>query len=179
MGVLIQMSSSDQQAPGQLPEHVVDPEDYNRNQRFKEIHEARRRVSDFVAGIESPEFDRHNREQATKLAHLVALYILELEPLIDNSDIDRGEMIPDNLPCSSLSDYAHTLGAALWDGDDHAQVQLSEIMQVYSAANRFYATVGMDLDLEEGHTDAGFEYDDILQEGPPGVDASDTTEVKS
>jgi hypothetical protein len=43
-----------------------------------------------------------------------------------------------------------------------------EVMAYFSAANRFYARVGMDLELAEDEGDAGFDYSDILDEGPPG-----------
>jgi hypothetical protein len=44
-------------------------------------------------------------------------------------------------------------------------------MLYFSAANRFFAQVGMDLELTEDKGDAGFDYSDILEEGPPGGDA--------
>lgn len=165
-------------APGHVErfaEEVADPDEYNRTQRFKEIHQARQRVADFVANMETPS----NRgeggyypSQATRLAHLVSLYILELEPLIEQSDIDDGELIPEDAGFDSLRDFAARMGVRDAGTDAGSPPTPQGVLQFYSAANRFYARVGMDLELEADKGDASFEYADILFEGPPGQNAS-------
>lgn len=151
-------------------EQVVDPDDYNRTQRFKEIHEARQRVTEFLSQMELPDKGggTYHLREATRLGHLVSLYIMELEPLIIQSDIDDSDLVPDKLACDSLLQFAASMGVKP-GGDEYEQTPSpQEVMHYFSAANRFYARVGMDLELAEDEGDAGFDYSDILEEGPPG-----------
>jgi len=151
-------------------EQVVDPDDYNRTQRFKEIHQARQRVTEFVSQMEMPKRGggSYKLREATRLSNLVSLYIMELEPLIVQGDIDDTDLISDNLAYDSLLDFASSMGVK--SGNDEYERTLSpqETMHYFSAANRFYARMGMDLELAEDEGDAGFDYSDILNEGPPG-----------
>lgn len=146
-------------------EQVMDPEDFNRTQRFKEIHDARRRVTDYVAEMEiSPSLDKYRPEAAARLALLVQLYIIELEPLIAQSAVEEGQYVAEQAPHDSLRDFSKN--ASPRTDDDTMAPWL--ILSYFRGANRFYAEIGMDLDLKKENADAGFDYEDILQEGPPG-----------
>ena len=153
-----------------MTEFVQDPDDYNRTQRFKQIHRGRERVSDFISKMELVKHgnSHYKPKSANRLAYLVSLYILELEPLIMQSDFDDSQLVPDDLPFDSLLQFASTLGTVPSDTPGGSTPPPWMSIRYYSAANRFYARVGMDLELGEEDGDAGFEYTDILEEGPPG-----------
>jgi len=164
-----QSDPSERQSGDGLSQHVVDPEDYNRKQRFKEIHEARQRVSDFVTQMEMPDDGNgYYLRESARLAHLVALYILELEPLIVQSEFDDGDLIPDNSKYHSLREFAALMGYQHNGEDGTKPPSPAGVMRIFSAANRFYARVGMDLELEADHeNEAGADYSDILDgDGP-------------
>ncbi len=154
-----------------MTEFVQDPDDYNRTQRFKQIHRGRERVSDFISEMELAKSgsSHYKTESANRLAFLVSLYILELEPLIMQSNFDDSKLIDDNLPFDSLLGFANTLGTIPNKNGKNSTPAPHTSIRYYSAANRFYARVGMDLELGEEDGDAGFEYEDILEEGPPGT----------
>lgn len=154
-------------ADEQLSRRVIDPEDFNRKQRFKEIHDARQRVTDFITEMElAKRANQYSTIESKRLSYLVALYITELEPLIHQSELEHGDLYPDGLPFDSLVEFASVMGInSRSDGSDFLSPQA--LLRVFSAANRFYARVGMDLELEEEDGDAGFDYTDILEEGPP------------
>jgi hypothetical protein len=148
---------------------VVDPEDYNRKQRFKEIHEARQRVTEFLSQMELPDEGggSYHLREATRLGHLVSLYIMELEPLIIRSDIDDNELVPDKLACDSLLQFASSMGVKPGEDKYERTPSPQEVMAYFSAANRFYARVGMDLEMEDGSKEAGADYSDILDGDAP------------
>jgi len=152
---------------------VTDPDDFNRQQRFKEIHDARQRVTEFLSQIDIPKKGggSYNLREATRLSYLVSLYIFEIEPLIVRSDIDDSELVPANLAFDSLLDFAGKMGVKSGPTEYEQTCSPQVVMQYFSGANRFFARVGMDLQLKENEGDAGFDYSDILEEGPPGGDA--------
>jgi len=128
-------------------ETVSDPEAYNRSQRFKEIHRARQNVSKQLSEIEfARDGQSYNAISVARLAHLVAVYIIELEPLIIESEYNDAENFPNELPYDSLRDFAYKLGFE--NRRDNAPMP-SVTARVYSVANQFYAKVGMDLDIED------------------------------
>jgi len=93
--------------------------------------------------------------------------------LIEQSTtVSDGDMVDDDDEIDShesLRAFALSMGQA-----KKGAVELDTAMRVYAAANRFYAKIGMDLDLQEEDRDAEFEYSDILEHGPPGTgDAPD------
>jgi hypothetical protein len=57
--------------------------------------------------------------------------------------------------------------------DTEVQVTVPEttVTKAFRAVNKFLAEVGLDADMDEETRDAGFDYSDILQEGPPGGSA--------
>lgn len=166
-------------------ERVVDPEDYNRTQRFKEIHQARQRVTDYMAKIEDRLLgDDRNHKPGTaptfaheQLAFRVALYIMEIEPLLSKKGGDdpyMSEHFPESSPINDLRHFAYNSGI-LREYDDernggktNTAVRLTTSLRVFQIANKAYAELGMDLEIAEEDGDAGFDYSDILEEGPPG-----------
>jgi hypothetical protein len=168
------MSERNAPTDPQTPDAVVtDPEDFNRQQRFKEIHDARQRVTEFLSQMEMPEKGggTYHLREATRLSYLVSLYIMELEPLIVQSNINDSELLADNLACDSLLQFANSMGVKPGENQNEQTPTPQEVMLYFSAANRFFARVGMDLELTEDKGDAGFDYSDILEEGPPEGDA--------
>ena len=149
---------------------VTDPEDFNRQQRFQEIHEARQRVTDHIAEMEINEQSGTSYPlfEITRLAHLVALYVMELQPLIERSDWDSSQYIPDNRSYDTITEWASRMGFTRERKGTSAPAGIGESMHIFSLANRFIAQVGMDLELAEESGDAGFDYSNILEEGPPG-----------
>lgn len=167
------MSEQNGSAGTQIADAVVtDPDDYNRQQRFKEIHDARQRISEFLSEMQMPDDGGgvYYPKEATRLSYFVSLYIMELEPLIVRSEIDDSELVPDRLRFDSLRSFAAAMGMKPDEDPREQSPSVQQSMGYFSAANRFYARVGMGLELEEDDGDAGFNYADILAEGPPGGD---------
>jgi hypothetical protein len=167
------MADNTDTATASLAEQVIDPEEFNRRRRFRQIHEAKQRVSAAVADIEVSERGELYVDEEKKIGQLVALYVHELLPLIEQSTtVSDGDMVGDDDDIEShdsLRAFALSMGQA-----KGGTVELDTAMRVYAAANRFYAEIGMDLDLQEEDRDAEFEYSDILEHGPPGTgDAPD------
>ena len=154
------------------PQQVTDPDDFNRTQRFKEIHDARQRVTDHIAEMELGDgANRYNTLASKRLAYLIALYVAELEPLIEQADIDDEELVPDSSPFNGLREFVAHMGVSP-PNSERGYLSPQALMKMFGAANRFYAKVGLDLELEEDDGDAGFDYSDILEEGPPGSGTS-------
>lgn len=150
-----------------IGETVEDPHEYNRLQRFKEIHHARQKVAKFLSDFNvADDGVSYKPAEGAKLGYLVSLYIYELEPLIIQSGIDDSELVPESLPYDSLRQFANSMGMKK-AGKKLKQPKPGDSMKIYSAANQFYAMIGMDLKLKENSGDAGFKYSDILEEGPP------------
>lgn len=167
---------------------VTDPDDFNRQQRFKEIHDARQRVADYIAKFEDRLLDdgrRHTPGTAPTWAHeqlafRVALYIMELLPLLEKKGGDdpyMSEYFPERLPVDDLAQFAHNSGMLREHTDQkegrktNTAVRVTTSLRVFQIANRAYAELGMDLEVAEDEGDAGFDYSDILKEGPPEGDA--------
>lgn len=182
------MSEHNTQTDAQSPDAVVtDPDDFNRQQRFKEIHDARQRVTDYMAKIEQRMLEEdynHTPGTAPMLAHeqlsfRVALYIMELLPLLKEKGGDdpyMSEYFPEGWPINDLAHFAHHSGMLRPTTDTDGQerktaVRLTTSLRVFQIANQAYAELGMDLDIDEDRGDAGFDYSDILEEGPPAGDA--------
>jgi len=162
---------------------VTDPDDFNRQQRFKEIHDARQRVTDYMAKIEDRLTDgdsRHTPGTAPmfaqeQLAFRVATYIMELLPLLEEKggeDPYLSEHFSENSPVNDLRHFARNSGMLKpyeKRGESRkSAVRVTESLRVFQVANEAYANLGMDLEVAEDKGDAGFEYADILKEGPPG-----------
>lgn len=154
-----------------VAEHVVDPDAYNRTQRFKEIHKARQRIADFTSNMTIPkDAAYYDPEEGRRLAHLVSFYIYELEPLIEASKRNEEEFLvrSDRLPYQSLTRWAMNFGDYLEEGKWKSSSPRISLLY-FAAANRFYSQIGMDLELDTGENDKGFDYSDLLETGPPGT----------
>jgi hypothetical protein len=169
---------------------VTDPDDFNRQQRFKEIHDARQRVTGYMANVEERLFDNDRSHKAgtapahvhEQLAFRVALYIMELQPLLDKKGGDdpyMSEHFPENSRIDDLQQYAFRSGMLKKTGGNTGRnaVSVSESLRVFQIANKAYANLGMDLEITEDEGDAGFDYSDILEEGPPGT--GDAPQIKA
>jgi len=166
---------------------VTDPDDFNRQQRFKEIHDARQRVTDYMAKMEDRLFENDRKHTPgtvpifaqEQLAFRVSLYIMELLPLLEKKGGDdpyMSEYFPESAPVDDLNHFAHNSGilhdTTDRDGEKHrTAVRVTTALRVFQVANRAYSELGMDLEVAEDEGDAGFDYSDILEEGPPGGDA--------
>jgi len=152
-----------------LAEQVIDPEEFNRRRRFRQIHEAKQRVSAAVADIEVSERGELYVDEEKKIGQLVALYVHELLPLIEQSTtVSDGDMLDDEVSShDSLRAFALSMGRA------GGAVELNTAMQIFAAANRFYAKIGMDLDLKEEAEVAVGEYSDIEELPPDGDPAAE------
>lgn len=163
------MTDSTDAATASLAEQVIDPEEFNRRRRFRQIHEAKQRVSAAVADIEVSERGELYVDEEKKIGQLVALYVHELLPLIEQSTtVSDGEMLDDE-----VSSHDSLRGFALSMGQADEAVELNTAMQIFAAANRFYAKIGMDLDLKEEAEVAVGEYSDIEELPPDGDPAAE------
>jgi hypothetical protein len=161
---------------------VTDPEDFNRQQRFKEIHDARQRVTDYMAKFEDRLLDNDQRHKPgtaptyahEQLAFRVALYIMELQPLLEKKGGDDPYMsghFPESSPVDDLQQFAFNSGMLREKEKSTTAVRVTTSLRVFQVANKAYANLGMDLEIAEDNGDAGFDYSDILEEGPPEGDA--------
>lgn len=167
---------------------VTDPDDFNRQQRFREIHNARQRVTDYIVQTEDRIIDKDNKYTPgmapayvhEQLAFRVAMYIMELEPLLAKKGGDdpyMSEHFPESSPVNDLRHFANNLGMLRepYDKRDNRKtntaVRITTSLRVFQVANKSYANLGMDLEIAEKSGDAGFDYSDILEDGPPEGDA--------
>jgi len=170
---------------------VTDPDDFNRQQRFKEIHDARQRVTDYMAKFEDRLLNdgrQHTPGRAPMWAHeqlafRVALYIMELQPLLEakgGDDPYMSDHFPERSPVDDLQHFALHSGMLREhtekrrekeDRKTSTAVRVTTSLRVFQIANKAYANLGMDLEVAEDDGDAGFDYSDILEEGPPEGDA--------
>jgi hypothetical protein len=122
----------DEEPPGTT---LADPDDYHRRQRLKEIHQRRQRVVKVLDDMDPwTGSDEHNRQQLN-LAHAVALYVAELEPVAERTD--ESIELRDALPWDDAAEYADKMGY-------HGEQEIPGYQQsnaVYRACNRFLADV--------------------------------------
>jgi hypothetical protein len=119
---------------------LADPDDYHRTQRLKEIHKARRRVTEKVADLDVNR--RHPSKiktySITELNHTVAMYINELIPLIEHADVTQEDIsLPDTCAHDDVIQYARGMGM----GEDGGPVSPAHSMEVYRTCNRILADV--------------------------------------
>lgn len=166
---------------------VSDPEDFNRQQRFKEIHDARQRVTDYMSNIETriDDTDRSHTPGTAptlaqeQLAFRVALYIMELQPLLEakgGDDPYMGDNFPEESPVDDLQHFATNSGMLKEYTDTRRNkpdrttttaVRLTMSLRVFQVANKAYADLGMDLEIADDDGDAEFDYSDLLDDAQP------------
>lgn len=167
----------------QSPAVVHDPEDFNRQQRFKEIHDARQRVANYISKLEDRiDPERHKPGTAPmlaqeQLAFRVSMYVTELLPLLKKKGGDdpyMAEHFPDGFPANDLEHYAMNSGMfkphtdRINKKERTTALPVTDTLRVFQIANLAYSKLGMDLEVSEDRGDSGFDYSDILEEGPPG-----------
>ncbi len=137
---------------------VVDPEDYNRTQRLKEIHRARENVLDTVSNAPGRATSTKHHEHDYQVGKAVSMYVLELEPLIRKA-IDAGALDEDliTFPAERKSgetefdtifDFAFCFGKTE-KGDPHRALS----MMVFRHANRIMMELGLELELDADESD--------------------------
>jgi len=119
---------------------LADPDDYHRRQRLKEIHDARQEVAQKVADL-----DIHERKTGEirwysiqELSHATAMYVNELLPLIEHTDVSEEDMsLPDGCYHDDITQYAKSMGV----GDDNKPVNPTHSLEVYRTCNQILADV--------------------------------------
>lgn len=163
---------------------VEDPEAFNRRQRFKEIHDARQRVVESMAGYDEMHEGKMGsipHHAMSKMSNLVALYVMELLPLLEQLDEGLGyggERFPERFATNDLGHFAMSMGLTRIRNEQPEPPDMIEIMRVFQVANRAFAEMGMELDLTDGNKDASFSYEDLLDDDktpnePPEIPAQE------
>lgn len=156
-----------------LAARIQDPDDYARSRRMRQIYDARERVHVFIAQMDLPETGMaYHLGESVRLGMLVSLYIIELEPLMDDVEGFGGEAV------EWLCGWSDRLGRREMNGDeqltfrdaDSATLPPSpfDSLRAFNVANRFARAAGLDLEVAQDAGDAGFGYEAILEDGPPG-----------
>jgi len=144
---------------------VVDPEDYQKTRRLKEIHQAKKAVQKTRRNRSQIIEDRHDKFTSDgvetyqrELAQAVAQYGNELMPLIRQAR-ETGTLTEEDLTCSLGPDRADMDviefitfdGQVSFDGD---MIDCPEVnsLAVYRALNDIMADLGLGLDLETKQT---------------------------
>jgi len=137
--------SRDDETPGEPVEHVdseeaevllADPDDYHQSQRLREIHKARRQVHNQFTNAETWTNSDEHKNQRGKLAHAVTAYLVELQPIFRQADVDTS--LPPQLPWPDFKNYIMTTGYNPED-DEYCGYQAS--MMVFETANQRFAEV--------------------------------------
>jgi len=163
--------------PTDSPAVVVDADEFNRQQRFQEIHDARQRVISHLSTFD----DKHSRFEGgdgsrvynVQLSTFVSVYITELLPLLEKRggpDPYMAAEFPDESQIEDLKHFSEELGLFGQEQYKDAEIAVSvrTSMKVFQIANRAFAELGMELDVAEENADASFDYSDILQNGAGG-----------
>ena len=149
---------------------IEDPEDYNRRQRFKEIHDARQRIVNELSTdkqLWEGELGGVPHSTMSRMSTLVALYVIELKPLLRHLDSGTryGEdRLPDHFDTEDLGHFALAMGRTSTRADKASPPGMVETMAVFQLANQAFAELGMELDLSDGDKDASFDYSDLLDD---------------
>lgn len=124
---------------------VLDPGDYNQNQRLKEIHQARRDVREALKETTSGKA-RKGEHMAThrKLAEAVTFYGHELLPLMDEAEWDHD--LPDHYPWDTVRQFIATVGHS----PDKDYPPKNASLHVFSRLNQFARQAGLGADLDDG-----------------------------
>jgi hypothetical protein len=133
----------------EVPEiDLADPDDYHRRQRLKEIHKCRQRVHKTLDSTDRYTRLSEHKKQTNSLIDAVALYIAELEPLIERTE--ASPELPESIPWDTVTEYADKLGSYMDDGQ-HEKAHYAHSLKVFRACNRYLAEVRPI--IEENDTD--------------------------
>jgi hypothetical protein len=130
------------------PSEVLDPGDYNQNQRLKEIHRARQDVRDALEEMDHYATSDEHYHQHMRLAEAVAFYGHELLPLMDEAEWSYQFDETENLPIESVRHFIERMGR--FQVADHRYPPKSVTMTVFAKLNQFARNVGLGADLDEG-----------------------------
>lgn len=129
------------------PAEILDPADYNQNQRLKEIHQARKDVRDHLQErpiqAKSSEWEGLN----ARLAEAVAFYGHELLPLMNEAGWSHE--FPDEIPFETVREFVRRMGK-LPSGSDSRTPSPPITMIVFDRLNEFTREVGLGTNLDEG-----------------------------
>lgn len=137
---------------------VVDPEDYNKTQRLKEIHRARENVLDVARDLPGRAPTKEHDEANYQIAKAVSMYVLELEPIVQEA-IQHDALSEEDIqltsdydtkdhPHKDIFQFAFRFGQSN-DGYPHRAVS----MQVLRKANDLMRKLGLELELNPGDAD--------------------------
>jgi len=130
-------------------EEVIDPDDYAQNQTIKAIHDARAEVRGQIADMDINENEGNTiyRYSVTELAHKTTAYVLELKPLIDQSEIEDERLeLSDMCANEDILTFALSMGLK----EDGKPVSPLESIQVYERCNSLASDLGLGANLKDG-----------------------------
>lgn len=179
---------------------VTDPEDFAQTERLRQIYDARQEFQKRRAelGKIRREQDLTLYETQEHLLAALQAYFFEVEGLMIRHPVGEHYLVEVELGkvqhagdgedrvfvgLESLADSHRPMPTPGYrkprhDGEHAADkvvqvsVPTSVINKGFREINKFLAEVGLDADMEDEHQDAGFDYSDLLDEGPPGEESN-------
>jgi hypothetical protein len=129
------------------PAEILDPGDYNQNQRLKEIHTARQEVRKVLGDMKSQGTRREHDIQHTRLAEAVAFYGHELLPMMDEADWTH-EFTETGHPPEDVRDFIYHMGRFPETEAPYTPKHLT--MSVFARLNEFAREIGLGADFDDG-----------------------------
>jgi hypothetical protein len=115
---------------------LADPDDYHQAQRLREIHKARREVHNVFTDIDTYTDENTHNNQRGRLAHAVTAYLVELQPIFRQADVDTS--LPNKAGWPNFQSFITATGYK--PGlDEYASYQAA--MSVFEIANQRFAEV--------------------------------------
>jgi hypothetical protein len=115
---------------------LADPDDYHQAQRLREIHQARRQVHNVFTDIDTFTQENIHNNQRGRLAHAVTAYLVELQPVFNQTDVDT--TLPDALNQRDFQSFITSTG---YDPEADAYAHYQTSMTVFQIANERFAEV--------------------------------------
>lgn len=132
---------------------VADPQQYNQNQRLKEIHQARREAQQAFRDAGRYSTQSEKTERNADVAYAVASYGHELRPLIRQADMEVPKL-PDGFDIDDLDEYLKYGGLIKKLGDNKITApEAHRSMLVFGILNDALAELGLDAKLDAGLDD--------------------------
>lgn len=194
------MSSSEDDVGDDLRLGVTDPEDFAQRERLRHIYDARQSFQKRRAELDQIRREQELSLYETQEYLLAGFqsYFFEVEGLmirhpagdhyledVELGVVEHAEPDGEDRVFVGLEDLTKpyrpmpTPGyktpsrnrRGTSDAVVHVSVTTPIINRGFREINKFLAEVGLDADMENEHQDAGFDYSDLLEEGPPGADS--------
>jgi hypothetical protein len=118
---------------------LADPDDYHRSQRLRTIHERRRNVHKVLDDIDRFATANTHTNQKQALADAVSAYILEVETVLEDADVDAD--LPENPYWDSVGDYAKKLGTYTDEDGDQQTAPYPSSMRIFREVNTAFSKV--------------------------------------